>query len=220
MAKPEPTHFSERLPVRLIRRLNNLYIRGFHDVRIMRPPGHIPATGPLVLVANHLSSLDPFLIQACFPRLIHWMMAREYYDLPVARRLLDLIEVIPVDREKRDSTATRAALRLLQSGKVLGIFPEGTFLNLPDEEYTRLYPGSPPLLEFHPGAATLACRANAPIVPVAISGTMANRSIVEPLLYPMSASISFGDILSRGGQVDTVNDAMVIAIRQQLESQQ
>jgi len=53
------------------------------------------------------------------------MMAREYYDLRSLTWLYKIVEAIPVDRSGRDLSATRAALRALNEGRVVGIFPEG-----------------------------------------------------------------------------------------------
>lgn len=194
--------------------MNSIYINGFHEVTVYRSQKPIPATGPLVVVANHLSSLDPFVIQAHFPRLIHWMMAREYYDLPIARRLLDAVGVVPVTRGERDSTATRAALRILQNGGVLGIFPEGTFLHLPDDQYEAQHPYWPPVLDFHPGAATFALRTEARILPLALNGNVKNLSVVGPLLHPRSIQLTYGSDYLPTGDADQANADLRNRIKQ------
>jgi 1-acyl-sn-glycerol-3-phosphate acyltransferase len=197
--------FSPSRLVRAIRAANAGYMHGFHDVRVHRPAQAVPPEGPLVVVANHLSSLDPFVIQAHFPRLIHWMMAREYYDLPLARSLLDAVGVVPISRGQRDSTATRAALRILQGGGVLGIFPEGTFLHLPEEQYIAQYPDAPPVLEFHPGAVTFALRTKARILPVALDGTIRNMSMMGPVLHPQCVHLTYGHAYHPTEDVDKAN---------------
>src|SRR4051794_35368912 len=109
---------------RVLHAINRLYARVYHRVDVLSPQ-RLPARGPAILVCNHTSGIDPELIQSCCPRVITWMMAREYYEIPMLRHVLDLIGVIPVSRGARDSAATRAAMRALSDGKILGLFPEG-----------------------------------------------------------------------------------------------
>src|SRR6266568_8614911 len=113
----------ERASIQFLHRLVNAYISGYHNVEVVSPC-QLPAKGPAILVCNHVSSLDPMLLQWACSRLIVWMMAKEYY-LPGTRWLFDVIRVIPVERSRRDMVATRAAMRALEDGHVLGIFPEG-----------------------------------------------------------------------------------------------
>ena len=104
--------------------VNRIFTRGYHHLTVLSPC-RLPERGGGIIICNHTSGLDPHLIQACCPRLITWMMAREYYELPVLRTLLDQLGVIPVTRSGRDMAAMRAAMRALENGQLLGIFPEG-----------------------------------------------------------------------------------------------
>src|SRR5947208_1425941 len=113
----------ERPAIRFLHRLLDFYLRGYHQIDVMSP-SQLPASGPAILVCNHVSSLDPLLLQWACSRLIVWMMAKEYY-VPGTRWLFDVIRIIPVERSRRDVAATRAAMRALEKGHVLGIFPEG-----------------------------------------------------------------------------------------------
>src|SRR5258708_3992583 len=113
-----------RLGVSIAQAANRLFCRCYHDVEV-QTPRRIPRRGAAILVCNHLSGLDPMLIQSASQRLVTWMMAREYYDLKALTWLYKLVEAIPVERSGRDLPATRAALRALAHGRVLGVFPEG-----------------------------------------------------------------------------------------------
>src|SRR2546423_79348 len=110
--------------IRLLQAVDMCFARIYHRLTILSPC-RLPRDGPAILVCNHTSALDPLLIQSACPRLITWMMASEYYELPGLNWVFRTIGAIPVDRSGRDLAATRAALRALQRGGVLGVFPEG-----------------------------------------------------------------------------------------------
>ncbi len=168
-----------RLSVRMLGLVNLAFTRFFHDVRAcQRSP--LPARGPAILISNHTSSLDPLLIQSCCDRLITWMMAKEYYDVKGLGWVFRTIEAIPVQRSGRDMAATRAALRSLEQGRILGVFPEGKI------ETTRQ------LLPFHTGVALMAIRSQAPVYPVYLDGTQRGKEMVEALTRPTHSTIRFG----------------------------
>src|SRR5438128_1608245 len=101
---------------RILHGVNRLYSRIYHHVEVLAPP-QLPATGPAILICNHTSGIDPEFIQSCCNRVITWIMAREYYEVPGLRHVLDVVGVIPVTRGARDSNATRLATRALADGK-------------------------------------------------------------------------------------------------------
>ena len=111
--------------IRALKAVNAFYCRAFHRLELLSPLPRLPETGPAILVCNHTSGIDPFLIQAVCTRVITWMMAKEFYDMPGVKWAFRLIGAIPVARSGRDATATRAAIRALHDGQILGIFPEG-----------------------------------------------------------------------------------------------
>ena len=168
----------ERPSIKFLHRLVDLYIRGYHSVDVVSPP-QIPLSGPGILVCNHVSSLDPMLLQWATPRLITWMMAREYY-VAGTRWLFDVIRIIPVERSKRDVTATRAAMRALEDGQLLGIFPEGRLA-----EGTLIGP-------FQTGVAMMALRNGVSVYPASVEGTMRDRGMLEPFFLPQRARVAFG----------------------------
>lgn len=141
----------------------------------------IPPTGPCIVTANHISSPDPCLLIAANPnRLFGFMIAREYYELPVWHRLIKFLECVPVRRDGRDIAATKEALRQLRSGKALGIFIQG---GIPE-------PGAP--LELRDGVAVLALRSGVPVVPVHISGAKYFDGVLPSYLARHHIRISFG----------------------------
>ena len=134
--------------------------------------------------------LDPVLIQAACSRLIVWMMAGEYYNMPVVRHVFRAVQAIPVNRSGKDLAATRAAFRVLDRGMVLGIFPEG-----------RLSP-TYDLLPFQTGVAMMARKTGVKIYPAGLEGTHRGDSAARSFAIPHRAAIAFGNPLEIGDQAD------------------
>jgi 1-acyl-sn-glycerol-3-phosphate acyltransferase len=147
-----------------------------------------PQVGPALIIANHRSPVDPLMLwtnsHLSGPRpklrVISFMMAREYYERPGLNRLCRTMQCIPIDRAGQDTAPARAALRLLQQGKLVGVFPEGG-INL--EEGLR-----PASL----GIAWLALRAQVPVYPVYIHNSPGGRSMVEPFVKGGRVRLTYG----------------------------
>ncbi len=137
------------------------YALWFHGLQV-EGVEHIPTgrePGPLIVVANHTAGIDPLLVQAACPFEIRWMMAMDMM-LPSLRAFWDWTEVIPVNRAGNDRASARKALRYVESGGVLGVFPEG-----------RLERPARCILPFLPGVGLLVARTGARVLPVVIEGT-------------------------------------------------
>jgi 1-acyl-sn-glycerol-3-phosphate acyltransferase len=151
----------------------------FHDLKVLNPCP-IPEQGGGILVCNHTSSLDPIPLQAACPRLITWMMAREYAGHFGTNWFFNAIEPILVERSGRDMAATRAALRALKDGKILGLFPEGRIEK------------SSELLEFQTGVALLAIKSQVPVYPAYLDGSQRCKGMLEAVLIPNRVTLAFG----------------------------
>ena len=173
-ARPE-----DRLAIRLLQAFDMCFARIYHRINVLSPQ-RLPKHGPAILICNHVSGLDPMLIQSVCPRLIVWMMAREYYEIRGLHTIFRTVEAIPVDRGGRDLAATRAALRALEAGRILGVFPEGKI------ETSRQ------LLPFQTGVALMAIKAGVPVYPAYLDGTQRNKKMLQAFLYPNVASLAFG----------------------------
>lgn len=141
----------------------------------------LPARGPAILIANHTSPLDPPLLQSSTDRPIGFLMARELFEVRWFEWLYRLLGCIPVNRTGRDTSALKASLRKLSQGEVLGIFPEGRM---------NLSGGS--LLEPQLGAALLALRSRAPVIPVYIAGAPIGYSLVKPFFQRCRTQVRYG----------------------------
>ncbi|MCL5058271.1 MAG: 1-acyl-sn-glycerol-3-phosphate acyltransferase [Actinobacteria bacterium] len=122
---------------------------------------NIPARGGIVLVSNHKSYWDPVVIGCTLPmsRHVYFMAKHELFKIPLLGPVIAGLGAFPVKRGGADRSAIRTALSHLESGRVVGIFPEGT-RNKGDA-----------MMEPHLGAAMLSTRASVPVLPVAVMGT-------------------------------------------------
>ena len=120
---------------------------------------HVPATGPVILAANHRSQIDPIIVAAAVPRRCTFLAAAELLTMPVLGTLIRLFQAIPVKRGRSDRRAIAECLARLDRGEALLIFPEGKI-------------GIDGTLQpAHDGLAFIASKARVPIIPIGIAGT-------------------------------------------------
>ncbi|NLN19757.1 MAG: 1-acyl-sn-glycerol-3-phosphate acyltransferase [Firmicutes bacterium] len=146
---------------------------------------HVPKTGPFVLAANHVSYIDPVVLGVACPRPIHFMAKAELFRIPVLGFLIRELGAFPVQRGAADRSAIRRALRILNDGGVVGVFPEGT----------RNRRGE--VLNPQGGAALIALKAGVPVLPAAIWGT-ANIDGPLHLPKPVRVGVRFGELIDLG----------------------
>jgi len=120
---------------------------------------NIPVGGPLLVVFNHLAHLDGPLVLATLPFEVEAIGLSDLYQVPVTGLLLRLYGIIPVHRDQYDREVLRHALQVLAGGRVLALAPEA-----------RQSPTGT-LQRGRNGAAYLALRSGAPILPIGITGT-------------------------------------------------
>ncbi|MBI4678674.1 MAG: AMP-binding protein [Elusimicrobia bacterium] len=112
----------------LARLLGKVLILLLYRMRI-KGRNHCPRKGAALLVANHVSYADPLLVAVASPRIVHFLMSRTYYDIPVAHWFFKAMGAIPVsgrDSPKAVIRSLEACRKVLEEGKVLCIFAEGT----------------------------------------------------------------------------------------------
>lgn len=149
--------------MRMVALVARIGARTFANVRI-EGLEHVPRTGAVILAINHISNADAFvtgswITPALRKRRIHWLGKQELFDWPVFGWLAARGGVHPVDRSTADVEAFRLAIRILEQGSVLVIFPEGT--RSPDGA----------LQAAKDGIGILALRTDATVVPVGINGS-------------------------------------------------
>ena len=119
---------------------------------------NIPKDTPIMFCSNHISAKDPVIIAASCRRQITFMAKKELFSVPLVGWLMKKLEAVKLDRSGSDIGAIKAAVGVLEKGGALAIFPQG-----------HRYPGvNPATTETKNGAALIAYRSGADIVPVCI----------------------------------------------------
>jgi 1-acyl-sn-glycerol-3-phosphate acyltransferase len=118
----------------------------------------VPARGPVLLLCNHQSFLDPVLATLALHRESHFMARASLFRVQAFTRLIRSLNAFPVKPGRSDVGAFRQAMRVLKAGGCLTAFPEGT----------RTADGR--LARPQPGLLAIARRCEAPIIPVVIEG--------------------------------------------------
>lgn len=169
---------------------------------------HVPREGPVLLVANHVSVLDPPLIGGVAPRKVGFLAKAELFEIPVFGGLIRRLGAQPLRREGADAGALRTALRVLKGGGALLVFPEGT-----RGQEGVLGPAKP-------GAGMLAVLGGARVVPVFVSGSGRAWPRGRRFPRPAKVTVTFGPPLpvaagggaSRKDDYEAVSRAMMTAI--------
>jgi len=131
---------------------------------------YVPQQGPLVVVSNHATYFDPPILSCCVKRPVAYMAKEELFQVPILRQAIQLYGAYPVSRGNADRSAIRSALKCLEAGWATGVFLQGT--RTEDGRITE------PKL----GAALIAAKAKAPLLPVSLWGTQ--KIFVKGSSYP------------------------------------
>ena len=131
---------------------------------------NIPINGPLIFVANHQAYVDPSLISVISPRKVNFVAKSEVFKFLPLALLLKSYGAHPIKRNRLDLNFFRWAIKILNNGEALCLFPEGTRSN-----------GI--LKKGLPGIVHLAVRSGVNIIPIGIEGTNKNQGI-SGVLFP------------------------------------
>ncbi len=142
---------------------------------------HIPASGPVVLVPNHSSFMDPPLLSAVVPRVIYFLMLHHHFYHPRFHWLFKRLPCIPVKRSGASMSAMKLCLDALEHEQILCVFPEG---GISEEHKAK---------GLRHGAAVMAMKTRAPIVPVALQGVSAALPLGKIFPRPRPIIIRFGE---------------------------
>jgi 1-acyl-sn-glycerol-3-phosphate acyltransferase len=174
--RPEPVYGAVIAAALAVRRFKGWQV-------LVEGSEHIPDTGPAVIASNHIGLLDfVFLGMAARERrrLVRFMAMEEAFDHRLGGPLLRGMHHIPVDRRGNGIAALDTAIRALQAGQVVGVHPEAKISR-------TLRPGPAKT-----GAARMAMRTGAPLVPAALWGTqrLLPRGPGRRPRYPRRVAIS------------------------------
>jgi len=145
----------------------------------------LPGSGAAIVVANHVSGLDPFLLISASRRPLRFLIAREEYERPILHWLFQASGCIPVDRHGKPELALRQALRALQAGEVVALFPHG-----------KIHLDSEPPRKIKGGVARLAAWSEAKIYPVRIDGVGAQGSVALAPIIPSNVTLTLSEAIS------------------------
>ncbi len=174
------------------------FVRVFARLEVVAA-ANVPAEGRALIVANHLSNFDPVLVAACSPRRVRTMAKREMFETPLVGWTVWAYGAFPVRRHSADMGALRVGRNHLVAGRAVLVFPEGT--RAPERA----------LIPALPGSAMLALLGDAPVVPVAVTGTeqlSGPRALLGGLLRGRpTVRVRFGEPFSLGEGATTASRA-------------
>lgn len=156
--------------IRLTRPLLRASIRAiFHLLSRVRIEGreNVPSSGGYLVIANHVSLLDPALGLCFFPVPLEAAGAVDALEHPIKRQLFRFYGVMKVHRGTADRILLKAMIEHLENGRPVFIMPEGTRSHRPGMQHAQ------------PGAAYVAGKAQVPIVPVGLSGVEQVRQVLS-----------------------------------------
>lgn len=149
------------IPRDFLKMFVNIIIRLFYRFSV-NGSENLPKNGPYIIVANHLSFIDPFVIAAGIPHPPCYVMDMDYYVIPVFKQICDIGKAIPITPKKIDPHALDRAFLLMEKrieeGEVVALFPEA-FITRDGE-----------MIPFKDGFVRLAKEMKVPVVPIAITG--------------------------------------------------
>jgi 1-acyl-sn-glycerol-3-phosphate acyltransferase len=145
----------------------------------------LPTNGGALLLINHQSYLDPLLVGLPLRRPVSYLARDSLFRVPVIGWILRNTYVMPINREAASTASLREAIRRLEHGFYVGIFPEGT----------RTTTGEIGTLK--PGFLALMRRANVPVYPVGIAGAFQAFPRGSWFLRPAKVRVVFGEAFSQ-----------------------
>lgn len=117
-----------------------------------------PENGPFLICSNHMSNSDVIVLAACFKQQVRYFAKKELFSVPILKQLITLLGAFPVDRKNPTASvlSIKTTISLLESGEVVGIFPQG-----------KRCPGVHPRNTKHKnGIGMIEYHAKVPVVPV------------------------------------------------------
>ncbi|MDX2037657.1 MAG: lysophospholipid acyltransferase family protein, partial [Isosphaeraceae bacterium] len=156
-------------------------LAAFYDIRAGGRE-HIPREGGALLVSNHVSYLDVFMLGILLDRPLNYV-ARSTLFFPPLGALIRSVGGFPIQRDGLGASGMKETLRRLRAGGIVALFPEGT----------RSRTGE--LDELKAGISLLASRAKTPIIPTAVAGSFEAWPRTRAFPRPHPLHVQFGPVI-------------------------
>jgi 1-acyl-sn-glycerol-3-phosphate acyltransferase len=191
------------LVLQLVARLG---VRVFFDLRTFGRE-NVPATGGVLLVANHQSNLDPVLVAVRLRRPVSFMAKSELFENRWLNWLIRALHAFPVRQNHGDLGAVRQCIQRLGEGYALNIYPEGT-----RSEDGQIAP-------LQKGVALILRKSDVPVVPVAIDGSFDAWPYNKKMFRPRPIQVMYGKPMSfKGMDADSIVKSLHEALSSLLET--
>jgi 1-acyl-sn-glycerol-3-phosphate acyltransferase len=168
---------------------------------------HIPTGRAVVFCANHQSNVDPPVLFRVLHRQLHVLYKAEMRKIPILGRVLEVGGFVAVQRDNRDAAfaSIEEAAESLRRGNSFLIFPEGTRSKTAE------------LLPFKKGGLVMAIRAQAPVVPVAITGGRAAMRKGSAFVRPVLVTVRIAAPIETTGMTTEDRDVLIARVRASIE---
>lgn len=165
---------------------------------------NIPKEGGFILACNHLSYLDPIVLGVACPRNINYMARHDLFKNKIFGRMISSVGAFPVKRDSADLSAIKEAIKRVKSGKVVGLFPQGSRKEIDSQDKPEA------------GIGFLAAKVDAPVIPAFINGTQRCLAKGAKFVRPGKITVSFGKEIpiERGLPYSEVAEKIMAGIRQ------
>ncbi|MDP8253311.1 MAG: lysophospholipid acyltransferase family protein [Candidatus Kaelpia aquatica] len=166
---------------------------------------NVPLRGAVIIASNHASFLDPILLGAASRRVLNFMAKEELFHLGIFSKLISNVGTLPIKRGALSKSTIKQALRFLNQGRALVVFPEGS----------RSRDGE--IGKGESGVVWLARATEALIVPVKISGTDKALGVNSTAIRPYPVKVAFGKPLKlsdlEGEDLESMSDSLMERIK-------
>ncbi|MBK8915118.1 MAG: 1-acyl-sn-glycerol-3-phosphate acyltransferase [Phycisphaerales bacterium] len=183
--------------------LCRLVVHTFFRGRVIHA-NRVPAAGPVLLVCNHQSYLDPVLAGQALGRESHFMARDSLFGGGLFSRLIRFLNAFPVKRGTADVAAIKETLRRLRAGALVTVFPEAT----------RSDDGT--IAPMQAGVVLLARKTGAPLVPCMIDGAFEAWPRHARLPRPRRIVVAYGEPLHIAAHADEPDDVLIERVRNEI----
>jgi len=168
---------------------------------------HIPANRAVVFCSNHESNVDPPVLFQALHKRLHVLFKAELTKIPILGAVMLGGGFVPVERDRREASMVSIDLAAasIRDGNTFLIFPEGTRSRTAE------------LLPFKKGGFIMAIKAQAPIVPVAVSGGRSAMRKGSWLVRPVMVDVKIGEPVETAGMSLDDRDALIEVVRGRIE---